>query len=237
MPLIPYLLIIFLAVFTQSLSGFGVALVAMSLLTPLIGIHSAAPLVALLAISLEIILLIYYRSALNVRAVWPLVLSSIVGVPLGVLTLKQVDEEITLSILGLVVLGYALYGLLKPSMPELRGGGWGYLMGFLAGILGGAYNTSGPPVILYGDLRGWQPDEFKGNLQGFFLINSLVVVFSHAWAGNLTPDIWQHYLAALPVLALGCIAGIALYRVLNPAAFRKIVLGLLILLGINLIFF
>jgi len=51
--------IIFLAVFTQSLSGFGSALVAMALLPALIGIHQAAPLVALVMATIEIFLLIY----------------------------------------------------------------------------------------------------------------------------------------------------------------------------------
>lgn len=57
--------VIFLAVFTQSLSGFGVALVAMSLLPALIPIQVAAPLVAVVGLTIEFFLLLRYRSALN----------------------------------------------------------------------------------------------------------------------------------------------------------------------------
>ena len=97
--------VIFVAVFTQSLSGFGSALVSMPLLAPLLGLHVATPLVALMGGVMEAILLIYYREALNIRAVWRLVLASIVGIPVGVLMLQKLDEEVTLTILGVIIVG------------------------------------------------------------------------------------------------------------------------------------
>jgi uncharacterized membrane protein YfcA len=230
------LLITFAAVFTQSVSGFGLALISMPLLTLLVGIQTAAPLVALLAIFLEIILVLYYRNDLDIRAVIPLAISSTVGVPIGVIALKRVDEKITLTILGLVLIGYALYRLLDLVLPTLQRERWSYAFGFVAGILGGAYNTSGPPVIIYGDLRRWKPVEFRGNLQGFFLVNSGTIIIGHVWNGNLTPTIWNHFLVMIPAIVIGLLLGIALSKRINPITFRRIVLTLLILLGLNLIF-
>ncbi len=237
MPQYLFFLIVFAATFTQSLSGFGVAMVAMSLLTPSLGIQVSTPLVALIAIVLEIVLLVYYRQGVNIRAIWPIAAWSIVGVPVGVLILKRIDDRIALAILGAVIMGYALYALLTPKLPELRGRGWGYGAGFAAGMLGGAYNTAGPPVIVYGDFRRWKPAEFKGNLQSFFVFNTVAIIISHAAAGNFTADIWRLFWLSLPALGLGIAAGLALERRLNPAAFRKVVLGLLVLLGLRLIFF
>ena len=42
--------------------------------------------------------------------------------------------------------------------------------GFFAGILGGAYNTNGPPVVIYGSLRKWSPATFRATLQGYFFM-------------------------------------------------------------------
>jgi len=235
MPWISVFLIIFLAIFTQSLTGFGLALVSMPLLTVILGIQTAAPLVALIGLVTELVLLIYFRQALNLQVVWRLALASVVGVPLGVLVLQRVDESLVLAFLGLVVAGYALYALMNFRLPAVQQVGWAYGAGFLAGILGGAYNTSGPPVIIYGHCRGWSPAAFKGNLQGFFLLNTVVILISHFLAANFTPLVWQYGLVALPAAALGIVAGLGLDKRINPLTFRKIVLVALLLLGVWLI--
>jgi len=130
--------VIFLAVFIQSAAGFGVALVAMALLPSVVGIRVATPLVALVALTIEIFLIIRYRNELKVAAVWPLVVSALVGVPVGVLMLDKVDEEIILTILGIIIAGYALYALLEIKLPDLKHPLWAYGSGFIGGILGGA---------------------------------------------------------------------------------------------------
>lgn len=228
--------VVFLAVFTQSLSGFGVALVAMALLPALIGIKVATPLVALFALVLEIVLVTRYWKSIEFHAVWHIALAAVVGTPLGVIFLTRVDERISLAVLGVVIAGYALYALLGLKMPRLEKRGWAYLAGLFGGMLGGAYNTAGPPVIVYADCRRWLPDVFKGNLQGYFIIVSLAVAASHALSGNLTPQVWSLFFGTLPFLAVGIVAGLGLDRWLNPVTFRRVVLVLLVLMGVRLMF-
>jgi hypothetical protein len=228
--------VIFFAVFTQSLSGFGVALVAMAFLPGLVGIQEATPLVALVALLLECYLLLRYRADLNLRAVWPIALASVFGIPLGVWALKGVDESVFLAALGVVIAGYALYALLGVRLPELRHPAWAWGVGFLAGMIGGAYNTSGPPVIIYGDCQRWPPAEFKSNLQGFFMINSVFVIANHALLHNLTPAVWQVFLWSLPAIGLGILLGTSLDRYLDPQRFRKVILILLVIMGVKLAF-
>ena len=228
-------LIVFIAVFTQSLAGFGVALVAMALLPTLVSIQVATPLVALVGLTLETFLLIRYRSALNIRAVLPLALAAMIGIPLGVWALKEIDERLILRVLGVVIAAYALYALPGFRLPELRSPAWAYFAGLIAGALGGAYNTAGPPVIVYGDCKRWPPAEFKSNLQGFFLVASVFVALGHALSGNFTPQVWRYFLWSLPAVALGFLLGTALDRYINPLVFRKIVLVLLVILGVRLI--
>ncbi len=228
--------IVFLAVFTQSLSGFGVALVAMALLPGIISIRVASPLIALVGGTIEVVLLVRYRQALNLKVVWRLALASLLGIPLGVWALSSVGENIIITLLGIVLVGYALYGLLEFKLPELSKPAWAYGLGFLAGVLGGAYNTSGPPVIIYGNCRGWLPAEFKSNLQSFFLINNLFIIAGHFWSHNLTGLILKEYLLVFPAIVLGIITGISLDKIINPRTFRKIVFWLLIVMGLRLMF-
>lgn len=228
--------IIFFAGFTQSVVGFGFALIAVPLLIEQIGVQSAAPLASIASITTEVILLVRYRHSVNFNALGRLSLASVVAIPLGVLLLQSADERLMMALLGVVVTGYALYGLLNLRMPEIQHPYWAYGFGFVSGLLAGAYNVGGPPVVIYGSCRRWTPAEFKSNLQGFFLINSVTIITAHALAQHYTMDVWQQYVTALPGLALGLLAGFFLDRFVNPGVFRKLVLALLIALGLSLIF-
>jgi hypothetical protein len=102
-------------------------------------------------------------------------------------------------------------------------------------VLGGAYNTSGPPVILYGNCRRWSRDSFKSNLQGFFVVNSVVVLLSHGVAGGFTAEVWGLVPFGLGAAVVGIVAGTGLDKRLNPETFRKVVLVLLLVLGVRLL--
>jgi uncharacterized membrane protein YfcA len=235
-PTIVIAAVAFLASFTQSLTGFGSALVAMALLPEWIGLRSAAPLVALLAGTIELVLLARHRQSIRLRSIWRLALAAILGTPIGLVALRATPERLALVVLGAVISGYSLYALIAPRLPRLSHPAWAYPFGFLAGALGGAYNTSGPPAILYADLAGWPPSEFRANLQGLFLVGDAAVILGHAVSGNLTTFVFRSYGLTLVALALGIWIGGAFAARLNPAAFRKVAQAVLCVVGLGLIF-
>ena len=228
-------IVMLVSAFTQTLTGFGSALVAMAILPTLLGLQVASPLVALMAITLESILLVRYRGAINLRAVWRLSLAAIVGIPIGLALARTINEDIVLTVLGVILVGYSLYALITPRLPELKRPAWAFAFGFIGGILSGAYNVAGPAAVIYGNCRRWSPDEFKSNLQAFFLINDAFVLINHGLAGNLRPIVWSYYLIALPAIMLGIFLGLRLDRYINPNTFRKMVQMLLIVMGLSLI--
>jgi hypothetical protein len=232
---IVFLTVLF-AIFTQSVTGFGLALVSMPILAGLIGIRTATPLIVLVAIVAEIILVLRYKSEINLRAVWRLTVAGAIGIPVGVWALKEFEEQIVLTVLGVLIVLYSLYALLNLRLPSLERNVWPYGFGFVSGVVGGAYNVAGPLVIIYGNCRNWQPKEFKGNLQGFFLVGSVVAVISHALASNITQDVVNNFILSLPAIGIGLVAGLSLDKYLNPVVFRKIVLVGLIFAGVRLIF-
>ena len=227
--------ILFAAIFTQSVLGFGSALIAMSVLSELLGLQTAVPFFALVALLVEVILVIYYRHALNLRNVWRLVVGSLAAVPLGLYALRHVPETVMLPVLGGILVTYALYVLSGMKLPELHHPGWAFGMGFVSGLIGSAYNTSGPPVIIYGNCRRWSPAEFKANLQGLFMVNSVAQVFAHGIVGNYTPEVWQYTGISVLAVLTGIVLGTRLDRFINPVLFRKFVLWGLILLGAHLV--
>lgn len=153
----------------QRLTGFGSGLIPMAVLPGPVGIRTVSPLIALVTTTVDLMMLTRYRAEVWPRAVLPLLLGMALGIPLGILAIRRVDERVILGVLGAVISLYALYALLGFRMPRPEGRPWAWGVGFLAGMLGGAYNTFGPPLIIYGQAREWPPDEFRANLQTLFM--------------------------------------------------------------------
>ena len=233
--LLSTMFIIFLGCFTQSLTGFGVALVTMALLPSLIGLQIATPLVALVGIVLEVMMLVRYRESIKFKSILGLVISALIAIPAGVIYFSRLDENIALFLLGSIITVYALYALIGFRLPALEHPAWAWIFGFVGGLLGGAYNTSGPPAVVYGNCRKWSPQEFKSNLAGYFLVGSLMVVATHWLSGNFTSKVWFNFWVTLPALILGFLFGQSMDKWINPETFRRIVLVMLAILGVRLI--
>lgn len=228
-------IIVLAAAFAQSLTGFGFALITMPLVTVVLGVRTAAPVVALAALTVYTVNLVRYRRAINVREVLRLGVASAAGIPVGIWVLANADEHVVMRILGVVLVAYAVYSLLQPTVRRKLSRGWVYPAGFLAGCFGGAYNTPGPPVIVYGSMRQWPRDEFRAVLQALFFLNGVLVVSSHALAQHLSKQVLEYYLCALPALVLGIVGGSVVDRGIDSGRFRRIVMVMILVLGLALV--
>jgi hypothetical protein len=63
---------------------------------------------------------------------------------------------------------------------------------------------NGPPLVVYGALRRWSPEQFRATLQGYFLPASLLGMYGYWLAGLWVPAVTRYYLMSLP-LALAAI--------------------------------
>jgi uncharacterized membrane protein YfcA len=228
---------VFTAAFLQSLSGFGFAVIIMPLITFIVGLRVAAPMVALAALTVYAINVVRYRRAINYKEVLRLGIASALGVPLGTWALTNLNEAVVMRIMGLLLIAYAIYALVRPTTSWVPSRYWAYPAGFFSGCLTGAYNAPGPPVIVYGSLRQWPRDEFRAVLQAIFFLNGVMVVVSHLLAQRVTVDVLDLYACALPALALGIAVGSRVDRFVDRDRFRTLVtlmilgLGLALLLG------
>ena len=232
---VPLLLgIIFFSTFTRSALGFGDALIAMPLLAVIAGMQIATPLVALVASTIAIIILLKAWRRVEIKAAWRLIVSSWAGIPVGLFFLKAAPEAIVKAVLGIVLVAFALYNLIVPQLPKLRSEKLSYLTGFVAGVLGGAYNTNGPPVVIYGTLQKWPPPSFRATLQGYFLPTGLAILISHGLAGLWTKEVLRLYVFCLPVIAAAVFLGGRVNQKVTEGQFNRIIYAFLLVMGVFL---
>jgi uncharacterized protein len=230
------LIIIFLSMLVRAIFGFGNALIAMPLLamTP-IGLKTATPLIALIAIILSFLILVKDWRIVDVKGTWRLLVATVPGIPLGLLILKGPFEETGKIVLALIIIGFSSFALFRPRLIKLKHEWTAYPFGFIAGILGGAYNSNGPPIAIYGSLRRWPPDRFRANLQGYFFPSGVIIVAGHGFGGLWTSEVCWYFLLALPLLPLTVWLGNRLNRSFRPGRFDRYIHILLIIVGLVLL--
>jgi len=226
--------VLFASTLVRSTFGFGDALLAMPILVMIVGLRTATPLVALAASTIALTILVRHWRAVRFVSAWRLVAASLVGIPVGRYLLEGLPESVMKTILAAVIVVFSLFHLLgrTPFGLKTERGAWPF--GFVAGILGGAYNTNGPPVVIYGLLRRWPADAFRATLQGYFFPTGLLILISHATTGLWTRPVGEYFLFSLPVVVLAVWLGARLNRAIPEGKFDRAIHVLLLCVGVLL---
>ncbi len=203
----------------------------MPLLALVVPLTTATPLMAFVGPALSLLLLFGEWRHIDWADTRVLILSTIAGIPFGLFLLKRVDARFVNLLLAAVIILFALYSLFRPGLVRLKSGRSAAAFGFLGGILGAAYNTQGPPIILYGALRGWPPEMFRATLQGYFLPTGLAILIGQGAAGLWTEAVLKIFLWSIPLLAAAAAIGRALSRRILAEKFNRWIYALFLLSG------
>ncbi len=226
------LCVVFTSTLLRAAFGFGNALIAMPLLILLLDIKSAIPLVSLIGIITAAAMLFREWRQLELKDTLYLLLASLAGIPVGLFFLVTFPETILKGILGLVLIGFGFFNLVGLKLPIIKNRYLAIPFGFISGIFGGAYNVGGPPIVIYGLLRAWNKERFRATLQGYFLVTAAVISVGHGLSGLWTRQVLTYFLASLPIVILGVLAGEKLTSRISGDRFNQALNPLLILLGI-----
>src|SRR5262245_37082520 len=229
------LAVVFVATLVRSAFGFGEALVAVPLLALLVPVEVAAPRAVLVSITVAAVVVLQDWHEVHFGSAWRLVLSSLLGIPLGLLLLTAVPAPAVKAVLAVVIIAFSGFCLARRTPPELPDDRLAWLFGFAAGVLGGAYGMNGPPLVGYGTLRRWPAGRFRATLQGYFLPASLVGMAGYWLAGLWVPAVTRYYLLSLPVAGASIVLGRALNRRLAGDSFLRYVHLALIVIGMTLL--
>lgn len=228
--------VMLLASTVRSAFGFGEALVAVPLLALAIPVRTAAPIAVLSSILVAgVVLLEDWRHA-HLRSAGLLLLSTLFGVPLGLFLLKTANERAIKCLLGGLIVSFSAYSLRRRGTPGLRDDRFAGLFGFAAGVFGGAYGLNGPPLAVYGSLRGWSPVKFRATLQGYFLPASAAGMFGYWVSGLWTHAVDRLFLWSLPSIFAGIFIGRFINRRLEAGRFMRYLHAGLGLIGLLLLF-
>jgi hypothetical protein len=152
--ILPVIIILFLATLVRVILGFGEALISVPLLALIMPVEQAAPIAVLVSITIALIILVKDWRKVHFRSAGWLIVSTLFGIPVGLLLLKTVPEASVKAILGMVIVAFSVHAFRSRRRYVLRNDRFAWLFGFQAGVLGGAYGMNGPPLAIYGSTTG-----------------------------------------------------------------------------------
>lgn len=215
----------------QGLSGFGSGMVAMALLPLLWEVRLAVAVSVVFSLAINAALTYGLRSHLSWREIRVIVLTALAGVPLGVWVLTSQSAVLLQGLLGVVLVTQALWNLVGRSRVREAPWPWAAAAGVTSGALGGAFNTAGPPLLVYASWRGWERDAFRANLQAAFLVTGVAATMGMVGTGIVTAESLTVNLVLCPAIVAGTWVGYRLGFLVNPALFRRGVQVVLLGLG------
>ena len=229
--------VMFVAAFVSGLAGFAFALIALGLLFLLVPPLVAVPLVLAGSLVAQVISLYVLREGVQWPRLWPFVGGGLLGIPLGAEALRGLDPAGFRLGLGAFLIGYSLFMLARRGALVVAGAGRlvDGAVGLVGGVMGGLAGLSGALPTVWCGMRSWTRGEQRGVYQPYILIMQIAAL---GWIGATLaiPDgTTLLFLLCLPGTVLGTLLGIRLYRRIDDALFRRVVLGLLLVCGLVLV--
>jgi uncharacterized protein len=224
----------FAAGIVKGVTGMGLPTVAMGVLGAMISPLAAASLLIVPSFVTNVWQLAAGPAfGALVRRLWPMMLAISTGTILGATWLARGDSQMTTAALGGALVLYAGYTLLaRPVTVPMRLEPWlSPLIGALTGIVTGGTGVFVIPAVPYLQSLGLARDDLVQALGLSFTVSTVALAAGLGLNGAFEMQgLAVSVLALVPALA-GMAAGQALRSRISPAAFRRLFLICLVLLG------
>lgn len=223
---------------TKGFAGSGLPTVSVASMAIVIDVPTAValmPIPLLVANARQAFRGGYMRNAM--RRFWPLLVCLPFGTVLGVKVLTGIDARTVSGLVGAIVVAFALLSQVRFEwrVSARRDRQLQPLVGLGAGVIGGISSIFAPLIVMHLMSLRLPKDEFVGTVGLAYLVGIVPMILALAAFGRLgqTETLWGAA-AVVPVLA-GMFLGERLRGRFSETLFRRCLLVLLLLAGLNLI--
>lgn len=224
--------------FAKGALGFGLPLVAVPIMASVVDPTLAIALVVIPMLGSNVWQATHGGElAPLLRRFWPVFATLVPATVGGSMILARLDAKTSAPVLGTIVIVFCLLQFrgAKVRLPPSSERWLGPATGVAAGILGGLATFFGPPLVMYVLSLRIDKEAFVRTISALTVIGTLTLGLSLArhdlfgW-----PELLGSGAAGVPTL-VGLYAGERLRRHIVEAVFRKAVLIVLVLIGLNLV--
>lgn len=174
--------------------------------------------------------LVSVRPKFNWKRVFPFLVSGLVGLPFGILALKNASPDALRMIIGGFLIIYSvsqLLGLSNLRIAPRENFKQDGLVGLLGGFLGGFAGLSGLLPMIWLRLQGGKSESQRAIFQPFNLVILSVASIGMALSGQVTMEVLKTAMVCMPLTFAGSFIGARIYKGVSEKLFSQVVLILL----------
>jgi uncharacterized membrane protein YfcA len=225
---------IFVGFFVQTVIGFAAPLIALPILTRLIGIQGAVGLVSIFLLLFSITMTQKTWRDIDRKVVVELALGGVFGVFIGVYALRYGNPIVINKLLGLFILFYVLHQFY--SKKKIKGfQRFGWVFGFIAGIFSGMFSSGSPFYVSYIYNKLDKPAVIRATIIGALAVTNILRFLLLIYEKIINVHIFTLALFMLPGFVLALFLGQRMYKKLNEDIFKKVVMAFLVISSISLL--
>lgn len=222
------------------LTGFGSTVIALPLLAQFFALKFAVPLLMLLDLAAFLLLGARVHKRIRYAEIGWLTPFILAGMAAGLVLLIEVAEQKLIAVLGIFLLLYASYSLIRGKFgrgsPSLLSRAWCAPIGLAGGVFSALFGTGGVLFAIYNAGRIHDKDALRATNAALIMLSSLVRVVLFGAAGLLTQDgLLATALLLLPAMLGGAWLGNRLHAAVPAVAVVKAVYALLVMAGLLLL--
>ena len=225
--------IVLIAYLVRGICGFGSGLIAIPILSLMIPLQVAVPLVVIL----DYLASAGHGVSLRQRIQWDeigrLIIPALIGVSAGLLIFLQVEVQLLTRFLGGFVFLYAIYALWGPEMPRVSGW-WAIPAAFIGGTVGTLFGTGGPFYVTYLKARHHDKTVFRATFACIFLLDGSARVIGYVSTAVVDIHLLVLLAMSLPLMILGMYLGGKIHTDLSAEVFTRSISVLLLASGTSL---
>lgn len=236
------ILIFMFGAFLKGWSGFGTNLVVPPLFLFLTRFNDLKEvMVIVISVNLFLNILMIIRSkqfnTKLLKEIWILIIVAVSFHFIGTYFKGLLDDSMFRIFLGVAIILVTLNRIFKLRFHIKKIEWYHYLItGIFSGILNGLFGLGGIPLLIL--LGSTKMDKFKmrSTLVSYFLIMNIIFIIGEVINGSYNMFVINNILILIGFAILACMLGLYFSSRVNDKVFQRVMNGILIFFGINLIY-
>lgn len=215
--------------------GFGIGLVAFPFILLIVAPKTAVVVVNTVSMVVFALLVFQNRNKIKYKEMRIPILAGILGVPVGVIFLDQINTSTLNVVIAVLIIGSAVFTTFLENKNLGTGPHFFILVSFLVGILTVGTGIGGPLMAVAAVAKNWERDTIRGSIPLYYICIKGFAVVGYFATQRFDLEILTLTVVGVIPTVIGFALASAFIGRIQEGLYRKLILVIIIVAGTNIL--